>query len=146
MAAPRFPFLALQRCGVLTCPVLESELPLSGHGAAWLERKDLISRFRELLSRVPIVALLCQPLQKRNIFPEKKSFVTPVTWAREHSRGRGDESFEQRVSESHELSATVVCTVVHDPCFRDDRIEAVPSQGRLMVRENSVHISLPPRF
>jgi len=90
----------------LTSPVLESELPLSGNGAAWLEQKDLLPRFRELLSGVPIVALLrsgdalfaeadsncladnqllwgqivIQPLQKRNIFTEKKSFVTPVTW------------------------------------------------------------------
>jgi hypothetical protein len=58
MAAPWFPFLAPQRRGVLICPVLESELSLSGNGAAWLERKDLISRFWEFLPGVPIVALL----------------------------------------------------------------------------------------
>jgi hypothetical protein len=72
--------------------------------------------------------------------------VTPVTLAREHSRGQRDENFEQRVSESHELSTTVVCTVVHDLCFRDDRIEAVPTRGRLMVREDSLHIELAASF
>lgn len=170
MAAPRIPFLAQERRGVLTCPVLESELSLSGtvrcgwsakissrtSGNCCLEFQSCFFAPATLFSPRP-TAIAWQttrrfgskpwskPLQKRNIFTEKKFFVTPVTLARAFTRAdrRKLRTVCFRIPEP---STTVVCTVVRGPCFRDDRIEALPSRGRLMVRENSLHLKLAASF